>query len=97
MSKNIANGVEQLIKLEKANRQETLSTGWKELRNKLDIMLLSNNVMKTNETTIACKALDNMSHEERIKYITSTWGPLYAEKATPILLQLQHLEKLLIN
>lgn len=95
MSRSIANGVDKLLKSEKDNRTETLSAGWKELRNKLDIMLLSNNVMKTNETTKACKAIDQMTHDERINYIAGTWGPLYAEKSMPILLQLQHIEKLM--
>lgn len=97
MAKNIANGIEQLMKVDKINKTATLSAGWKELRNKLDILLLSNNIMKTNETTMACKALDTMSHEDRIEYIKRVWGPLYAEKTMPLLLQLLHLEKQLVD
>lgn len=95
MARQIATGIEQITQVLSKDQSDSLSDGWKDLRNKLNILLMSNNTMKTNETTAACQALDQLSHQARIEYIQANWGPLYAERCMPILLQLQNIERLM--
>jgi len=93
MAKDISNGVEKI--LETMSRRETneLHASWRAMRNKLDSILLATNVLKSNDAMRGCRALDTMSQEERSQHILDNWGPLYLEKATPMLLQLVALEK----
>ena len=66
--------------------------GWQDLKNKLDTILSSNNIMSSNDTINACKHLNNISHEERIAYIKEKWGPQYLEKSMPILILISQLD-----
>lgn len=81
------------MRTEKDREAETLAANWKALRNRLYSTLMSNNILKSNETLIACQSIDGMTHEARIEYITNTWGPLYAEKCLPLLQQMQSVEQ----
>ena len=56
-------------------------------------MLLSTNVLKTNDAMRACRVLDTMTTKERQNHILDNWGPAYLERAHPILVQLEVLEK----
>ena len=93
MAKDIATGIEKT--LESLNRQqaEGLDKQWRELRNKLDSLLLSTNVMKTNVAMRSCRSLDTMTPEDRATCINTQWGPQYFQKAQPMLVQLEMLEK----
>lgn len=95
MSKDISTGIDKIIKSEKRVQLDSLATGWKSIKDKLDILLLTNNVMKTNDTMIACRKIDDLTHEERVVYINDTWGPLYTEKSMPLLLQMKQIENLI--
>jgi hypothetical protein len=95
MAKNISDGIDLNIlndSFKRTIKETILQSGWKHLRSKLDSILMSNNVMKTNETINACKKIDQLSYEERLEHIASNWGPMYAEKAKPILIQLRQIE-----
>lgn len=93
MAKEISNGIEKT--LEVLNRRQTseLHASWQAIRNRLDSMLLSTNVLKTNDAMRACRTLDTMSTEERKSHIQNNWGPAYLGRAEPILVQLELLEK----
>ncbi len=66
---------------------------WHELRNKVDVILLSNNISKTDKDKSDIRKLDSMSHEERQQYICNNWGPMYLDRCMPILIQINILEK----
>ena len=93
MAKNISTGVEKAVQSLNQRQEDELNKSWRVLRNKLDSMLLSTNVMKTNEAMQSCRRLDTMSPEERATYIQQNWGPQYYAKAHPMLVQLETLEK----
>jgi hypothetical protein len=73
-------------------KADEFNASWRDLRNKLDAMLLATNVFKTNDAMQACRVLDTMSPEERATHIQTNWGPQYFERARPILLQIETLE-----
>lgn len=93
MAGDIHDGVQQIEALLAEKHEEGLAATWRDLRNKLDSMLLSTNILKTNECKRACAVLDSMTTEERSEHISQTWGPLYLEKAQPILIQLESVER----
>ncbi len=66
---------------------------WRDIRNKLDSMLIGTNVLKGDAARKSCLAIDTLSAEDRHAHILSNWGPNYAERARPLLHQLQVLEK----
>ena len=92
MAKNISNGIEQMQKAQDKKQSELTSKQWQELRNRIDSILLSNNVMKSNEVRQQCLAIDGQNQEEREAHILKHWGPLYLAKVQPLLQQLQTLE-----
>lgn len=98
-AKGIATGIDHLLRQQKATvkASEQLSKQWKEIRNRIDAALMSNNVMKTNEVRTKCFALDQMTPDARIAYITEHWGPLYLNKVTPLLQQLATIEQQLLK
>jgi|6_EtaG_2_1085325.scaffolds.fasta_scaffold61230_2 hypothetical protein len=89
---DIENGVEKAAAALEGRQRAEMSTQWRELRNKLDTMLLSTNVMKTNDVRQRCLELDGMTTEERRNHIRAFWGPIYLDRTDPILAQLQSLE-----
>jgi hypothetical protein len=96
MAKGISSGIGQQAARQKSETEkqtEQHSKQWKEFRNRIDIILMSNNVMKTNEVRVKCSALDGMTPKEREDHIVLHWGPLYLQKVEPLLQQLQILEQ----
>lgn len=93
MAKDISNGVEKTLEVLNRRQTDELNASWRSIRNRLDSMLMSTNVLKTNDAMQSCRALDTMSTEERQNHIQGNWGPMYLDKARPILIQLEMLEK----
>lgn len=93
-SKNVNLGIEKLVE-RKAGVDDLLEKSWRDLRNKLDSLLIGNNVLKSGEIRKLCQQLDGMTTEERSSHITAYWGSLYAEKSMPLLLQIESVEKTL--
>lgn len=93
-SKNVNLGIEKLVE-RKAGVDDLLEKSWRELRNKLDSLLIGNNILKSSEIRGLCQQLDGMTTEERTNHIATYWGSLYAEKSTPLLLQIESVEKTL--
>lgn len=89
---DIVTGVEKAAAALEGRQHAESSRQWRDLRNKLDTMLLSTSVMKTNEVRQQCLLMDTMTTDERRTHIEQYWGQLYREKAEPIILQLQALE-----
>lgn len=98
-AKGIATGIDQLLHQKKTiEKQSTqLSKRWKEIRNQIDAVLMSNNVMKSTDVRVKCLTLDQMTHEARQEYIKEQWGPLYLNKVQPLLQQLQTIEQQLLR
>lgn len=90
MKINITNGVQQVV--DSTQKKFSSDKQWYELRNRVDVILLSNNVKSAGDK-LDVRKLDNMSHEERQKYILSKWGSVYLDRCLPILIQLDVLEK----
>ena len=100
MAKGISSGINKLAhqasgKASDKKHAEQLQRQWKELRNRLDTLLMSNNVLKGTELRQKCLALDSKSFEERQAHINEHWGPLYLQKVLPLLQQLDTLEKVI--
>jgi hypothetical protein len=93
MQREIANGVEAIQAHLDSNKDEQIAQSWRALRNRLDSILLSTNVMKSDETKRQCLVMDTMTSEKRKKHISEKWGGLYLERVTPILHQLDTLER----
>jgi hypothetical protein len=96
MAKGIHTGIEKMVKGVKPAVQkqaEQLARQWQEIKNRLDIILVSNNVLKGTALRQKCLALDGMSYEERQQFIQEQWGPLYLQKTMPLLQQLDTLER----
>lgn len=66
-------------------------------RGKLDSILLSNNLIKSDETRKHCVEMVAMESDKRDEHILQIWGPLYLEKAKPLLMQIEKLEEQLAN
>ena len=66
-------------------------------RTKLDSLLVSNNLIKSDETRQHCVELITMKPDKREEHISQIWGPLYLEKAQPLLIQIQKLEEQLAS
>jgi hypothetical protein len=81
-----------------ANRFETKfnelqSETWKELKAKLDSLLLSTKFQHQNLAEY-CTSLGDLSHEQRVQSITDNWGSNFClTKAMPLLLQLKYIEE----
>jgi len=91
-ARNIQNGVEQLAESMARNVSDDQARQWRDLRNKVDSILLSTTTLKTDEVRRNCQELDGMMPDERIKHINQRWGPAFLNKVTPLLQQLQILE-----
>lgn len=98
-AKGIATGIDHLLVQKKATEKASaqLSKQWKEIRNRIDTTLLSNNVMKTTDVRVKCLALDQMTANGRIEYIKEHWGPLYLERVMTMLQQLSTIEQQLLR
>ncbi len=99
MAKNISNGVDGLVAQVNGKastpQNDQLARQWRTLRNKLDSLLMVNNVLKGTELRQRCLALDSMTPEQRETHIQEQWGPLYLQKAVPLLQQISTLERLM--
>jgi hypothetical protein len=93
MAKNISTGIDKTVEALNKRQEDELNKAWRMLRNKLDSLLLSTNVLKTNDSMRACRELDGMTPEERALTIQQKWGPQYYQKAHPMLVQLELIEK----
>ena len=92
-SRDMLTGVNKLASALKTKQDESSGHQWRSLRNKMDSLLLSTNVMKSDDAKRACLQLDGMTTQQRQDYIREKWGPAYVEKVMPILQQLETLEK----
>lgn len=92
----ISTGIEQLVgeKLSPTQKQiEQHEKAWRDLRNKLDSMLICTNVVKGDTIRKNCQELDKLDSDGRYKHIVQYWGVQYAEKSKPMLHQLESLER----
>lgn len=100
MAASIANGVNNLVNQLSAKEGAQIQGQWRNIRNRLDSLLLSNNIIagrRSDETRKLCLQLDNMTSEEREKHIVTNWGANYLSRAEPLLHQLKILESYLDN
>jgi len=81
-----------MAKSSKSKLECVTTPEWSIIRNKLDTLLRSTNILTTDQIIVACRAIDSMPHEERIQHITNTWGKLYTDRSMPLLLQLRNIE-----
>tara|TARA_R110000751_G_scaffold41702_6_gene97610 strand:+ start:3229 stop:3504 length:276 start_codon:yes stop_codon:yes gene_type:complete len=66
---------------------------WKDIKCKLDSMLVTNNLLSSENTKLLCNQLADVEHNERINIILQYWGKPFKDKAMPLLLQLKCLEE----
>jgi len=92
-ARDIQTGVERLAESLARSTTEDQTRQWRDLRNKVDSILLSTTTYKTDEVREACRELDTMSLEERRQLISQKWGPAYLQRVDPLLQQLESLEK----
>lgn len=95
-AKNINLGIEKLVKKSSSSANlDQHERAWKDLRNKLDSVLLSTNVIKGDAARTLCQALDSMSLADRLAHIEANWGKLYGQKSLPLLQQLDSVESMI--
>lgn len=68
---------------------------WRDIRNKLDSILIGTNVLKGDEARKKCQLIDTLKTDERIAHIQSNWGSNYVERSRPLIHQLDVLEKVI--
>lgn len=96
MASGFSSGVEKIVGQKLSDEEKQLQLyekTWRELRSKLDSMLVGTNVLKGDKVRKQCQALDSMDTEGRHKHILETWGRLYADRAKPLILQIETVEK----
>lgn len=93
MSKSIKTGIDKLVSNTKD--LDNYNRAWRDLRNKLDSVLMNTNVLKGDSIRLLCHRLDGLEKEDRYLLIKEQWGVMQAEKARPILEQLDKLEKVI--
>lgn len=92
MSKEISTGIDKIMQRMGEREEEQSQMQWRDIRNKLDSLLLSTNVLKSDEARRKCLEIDNMEPESRREYISTNWGPNMLNKVDPLLYQLSVLE-----
>ena len=92
-SRDVQSGVEKLAQVLTDKQEEQSSSQWRDLRSKLDSLLLSTHQLKTDDTQKLCQVLDNMTPEERVEHINTYWGKICLERVMPILQQLDAIER----
>lgn len=93
MSKDIKNGIDKLVS--NSSQIDNYNRAWRDIRNKLDSILMNTNVLKGDAIRLLCHRLDGLEKEDRYLLIKENWGIMQAEKARPILEQLEKLEKVI--
>lgn len=89
-------GIEQLVGEKLSPSQVQLNQhekAWRDLRNKLDSMLIGTNVIKGDNIRKRCQQLDSLDLQGRYNHINSNWGRQYAERAMHTLQQLEAVER----
>jgi hypothetical protein len=96
-ARNIQNGVEQLAESMSRTMADDQARQWREIRGKIDSILLSTTTLKTDEVRRNCQELDSMSSADRSTYISQRWGPAFLNKVEPLLQQLAVIEDKMAN
>lgn len=91
MAKNIENGVQKLVSTQPTAAEQRYRA-WRDLKNKLDSMLMNTRILTSDQTAAECRLMDTMNYEARLKHITEKWGVNYTNRALPILQQLKSME-----
>jgi len=91
-TKSIQTGVDKITEALNKSTSESLTSQWRNIRNKIDSLLLSTTVLKTDEVRKACQEIDSMPADKRGAYISQKWGANCYQKVEPLLLQLRFLE-----
>ena len=94
-SRAINSGVDKIVAsntLASLSSTEMYERSWRDLRNKLDSLLIGTNVLKGDAARKNCQLLDGMTTDERISHITLNWGQNYTERARPLIHQLEVVE-----
>lgn len=93
-AKNIATGIDKIIgQRTDAKNIEVYERTWRDLRNKIDSLLLGSKVLKADLVRVKCQALDQLDQQGRYDHIMKNWGPQYATKILPLLQQLNTVEQ----
>lgn len=88
-------GVEKLVQSQNEQQRALLEDQRIATKHKIDSILLSNAVLKSDEVRQACHKIDSLDNDEREAYITETWGPLFWEKVQPLVHQLNTIDEAL--
>lgn len=97
MAKEISTGIDDIVQHLEGKQAEQSQMQWRDLRNKIDSLLLSTNVLKSDEARKKCLDIDALSPADREVYIKQYWGVNYFERVRPLLHQLSILENRLIQ
>jgi len=93
---NISTGIEQLVGARSTPSEKQIEQherAWRDIRNKLDSMLIGTNVIKGDTVRKQCQELDSLDQEGRYNHIVARWGKQYAERSRPLLHQLDSVER----
>ena len=67
-------------------------SSWYDLKSKLNSMLISSSVLPADQMKAVCHQLDSLGYSERSELIRQYFGPNCADRAEPLLKQLQSVE-----
>lgn len=83
---------ESLESIYKKQESDLLGRQWLTTKQKLESLLLSNNILSSQNVREFCCTLESLTLEERIECIRLTFGEPYLAKVMPILQQLETIE-----
>lgn len=74
-------------------KKDLLSKQWYECKHKMDGLLLSGNVLKSEATRQVCQQMDQMTTEERLEFIELNFGIQHLKMVEPLVYQLNTIER----
>ncbi len=96
MSKNISSGINKnLGVIGDPAQTDYLKRQWRELRKKIDGVLISGNINSADENLRKCAMIDRLNPIDREKHITDNWGINYYNRVSQLLSQLAKIESVM--
>ena len=91
-SKSIGNGISQIENSLKRRDASEADRSWRDIRKKIDCILISTNLHKGDKLKSLCMALDGLNMEDRLAHVETNWGPNYKDKVFSLIQQLESIE-----
>ena len=95
MSRTLGNAVSKIVtkRTEQQIQADLMNKQWHDIKHRIDGILTSGNILKTEDVKTLCQAMDTMDLAERILHIEANFGAQYLRLVEPLIHQLSAIEK----